>query len=60
MIFLAVNTPTKKEGKGKGFAADLTNIDQCAKQIAIVSSSNKIIVEKSTLPVRTAEIKRNN
>ena len=55
MIFLAVNTPTKKEGKGKGFAADLTNIDQCAKQIAIVSSSNKIIVEKSTLPVRTAE-----
>ena len=55
MIFLAVNTPTKIEGKGKGFAADLTNIDQCAKQIAIVSSSNKIIVEKSTLPVRTAE-----
>jgi len=55
MIFLAVNTPTKKEGKGKGFAADLTNIDQCAKQIAIVSSSDKIIVEKSTLPVRTAE-----
>ena len=55
MIFLAVNTPTKKEGEGKGFAADLTNIDKCAKQIARVSSSNKIIVEKSTLPVRTAE-----
>tara|TARA_S200000501_G_scaffold296896_1_gene283082 strand:+ start:6104 stop:7534 length:1431 start_codon:yes stop_codon:yes gene_type:complete len=55
MIFLAVNTPTKKEGEGKGFAADLTNIDECAKQIARVSSSNKIIVEKSTLPVRTAE-----
>ena len=55
MIFLAVNTPTKKEGEGKGFAADLTNIDKCAKQIAKVSSSNKIIVEKSTLPVRTAE-----
>ena len=55
MIFLAVNTPTKKEGEGKGFAADLTNIDKCAKQIAMISSSNKIIVEKSTLPVRTAE-----
>jgi UDPglucose 6-dehydrogenase len=55
MIFLAVNTPTKKEGEGKGFAADLTNIDACAKQIARVSLSNKIIVEKSTLPVRTAE-----
>ena len=55
MIFLAVNTPTKKDGEGKGFAADLTNIDACAKQIARVSSSNKIIVEKSTLPVRTAE-----
>ena len=55
IIFLAVNTPTKKEGEGKGFAADLTNIDECAKQIARVSSSNKIIVEKSTLPVRTAE-----
>ena len=55
MIFLAVNTPTKKDGEGKGFAADLTNIDECAKQIARVSRSNKIIVEKSTLPVRTAE-----
>ena len=55
IIFLAVNTPTKTKGEGKGFAADLTNIENCAKRIARISKSNKIIVEKSTLPVRTAE-----
>ena len=55
MIFLAVNTPTKKDGEGKGYAADLTNIVKCSKRIAKVSSESKIIVEKSTLPVRTAE-----
>ncbi len=55
MIFLAVNTPTKKEGEGAGFAADLKYVKDCAKRIARVASSNKIIVEKSTLPVRTAE-----
>ena len=55
MIFLAVNTPTKSYGEGKGMAADLTFIENCSKQIAEVATSNKIIVEKSTLPVRTAE-----
>ena len=55
MIFVAVNTPTKKSGKGKGYAADLTNIEECAKLIAQFSKTDKIIVEKSTLPVRTAE-----
>ncbi len=55
IIFLAVNTPTKMKGEGKGFAADLTNIQNCAKRIARISKSSKIIVEKSTLPVRTAE-----
>ena len=55
IIFLAVNTPTKLKGQGKGFAADLTNIENCAKRIARISKSNKIVVEKSTLPVRTAE-----
>ena len=55
MIFLAVNTPTKKKGKGKGMAADLSNIISSAKEIANFSFSDKIIVEKSTLPVRTAE-----
>jgi UDPglucose 6-dehydrogenase len=55
MIFMAVNTPTKTYGEGKGFAADLTNVEKCARQISEVSASNKIVVEKSTLPVRTAE-----
>tara|TARA_A100001015_G_scaffold292082_1_gene367012 strand:- start:11124 stop:12536 length:1413 start_codon:yes stop_codon:yes gene_type:complete len=55
MIFMAVNTPTKKEGEGKGYAADLKYVEKCAKQIAKVSNSDKIIIEKSTLPVRTAE-----
>jgi UDPglucose 6-dehydrogenase len=55
MIFLAVNTPTKTNGVGKGMAADLKYIELSARQIAKVSKSNKIIVEKSTLPVRTAE-----
>jgi UDPglucose 6-dehydrogenase len=55
LIFIAVNTPTKKKGKGAGMAADLTNVISCAKQISRASNSSKIIVEKSTLPVRTAE-----
>ena len=55
LIFISVNTPTKTYGTGKGMAADLKHIELCARQIAKVSKSNKIIVEKSTLPVRTAE-----
>jgi UDPglucose 6-dehydrogenase len=54
MIFISVNTPTKMYGKGKGMAADLKYIELCARQIAEVSTTDKIIVEKSTLPVRTA------
>ena len=55
MIFISVNTPTKTSGEGKGFAADLKYIELCAKQIAEVSTTNKIVVEKSTVPVRTSE-----
>ena len=55
IIFISVNTPTKTYGAGKGMAADLKYIELCARQIAAVSKDNKIIVEKSTLPVRTAE-----
>jgi UDPglucose 6-dehydrogenase len=55
MIFIAVNTPTKTYGKGKGMAADLTYIEQCARRIAEVAMNDKIVIEKSTLPVRTAE-----
>ncbi len=55
MIFISVNTPTKTYGIGKGMAADLKWIELCARQIARVSKTDKIVVEKSTLPVRTAE-----
>jgi len=54
MIFISVNTPTKTYGKGKGQAADLKYVELCARQIAEVAKNDKIIVEKSTLPVRTA------
>ena len=55
MIFLAVNTPTKSSGEGKGYAADLKHIENAAKLIAEISTNDKIVIEKSTLPVRTAE-----
>ncbi len=55
MIFIAVNTPTKTFGIGAGRAANLEFIEKCARQIARVSKGHKIVVEKSTLPVRTAE-----
>ncbi len=55
MIFISVNTPTKTYGLGKGMAADLKYIELCARQIAAVAKNDKIVVEKSTLPVRTAE-----
>ena len=59
MIFISVNTPTKTYGVGKGMAADLKYIELSARQIAKVAKSDKIIIEKSTLPVRTAEAIKN-
>ena len=58
MIFISVNTPTKTYGKGKGQAADLKNIELCARNISRIAKNDKIVVEKSTLPVRTAEALR--
>ena len=55
LIFISVNTHTKTYGSGKGMAADLKYIELCARQIARVAKDDKIVVEKSTLPVRTAE-----
>jgi UDPglucose 6-dehydrogenase len=55
IIFISVNTPTKTYGSGKGMAADLKYIELCARQIAKIAKDDKIVVEKSTLPVRTAE-----
>ncbi len=59
MIFISVNTPTKTYGAGKGMAADLKYVELCARQIAKVATTNKIVVEKSTLPIRTAEAIKN-
>jgi UDPglucose 6-dehydrogenase len=55
IIFIAVNTPTKSFGVGAGRAANLEFIEKCARTIAECSSGHKVVVEKSTLPVRTAE-----
>ena len=55
IIFVSVNTPTKTFGQGAGYAADLQYWEKCARRILEVSTSNKIVVEKSTLPVRTAD-----
>jgi UDPglucose 6-dehydrogenase len=54
VIFISVNTPTKTYGAGKGQAADLKWVEKCARQIAEVADGEKIIVEKSTVPIRTA------
>lgn len=55
IIFVSVNTPTKTRGLGAGKAADLTYWECAARMIADVSKSDKIVVEKSTVPVKTAE-----
>ena len=55
MIFISVNTPTKKKGVGAGKASDLKWVEACARQVAEFSSGYTIVVEKSTLPVKTAE-----
>ena len=55
IIFVSVNTPTKTFGQGAGKAADLQFWEKTARQILAHSTADKIVVEKSTLPVRTAE-----
>lgn len=55
IIFVAVNTPTKTYGVGSGRAADMRYIESVARSIAQVAATPKIIVEKSTIPVKTAE-----
>jgi len=59
IIFVSVNTPTKSFGHGAGRAADLQYWERTARQIARVATTPKIVVEKSTLPVRTAEAMEN-
>jgi len=55
LIFICVNTPTKTYGLGKGRAADLSYIESAARMIADTADSSKIVVEKSTVPVKAAE-----
>ncbi|KAJ3091223.1 UDP-glucose 6-dehydrogenase 1, partial [Quaeritorhiza haematococci] len=57
-IFVSVNTPTKKSGIGAGFAADLAYVESATRRIAQVATSSKIVIEKSTVPCRTAESMR--
>ena len=59
IIFISVNTPTKTIGLGKGYASDLKWIESSARQIAKFARNHTIVVEKSTLPVRTAETIKN-
>lgn len=54
MIFVSVNTPTKTSGLGAGRAANIKNCELCARTIAKTCKTSKIVVEKSTVPVRTA------
>ena len=56
IIFISVNTPTKKRGLGAGYASDLKWVESSARSVAKFAKGNTIIVEKSTVPVRTAEL----
>ncbi|CAG0893607.1 unnamed protein product [Darwinula stevensoni] len=55
LIFISVNTPTKMYGAGKGRAADMTHVESCARLIAANAVGHTVVVEKSTVPVRSAE-----
>ncbi|KFD58758.1 hypothetical protein M514_00451 [Trichuris suis] len=55
LIFISVSTPTKTYGFGKGKAADLTQLEAAARLISVVANHSKIVVEKSTVPVKAAE-----
>ena len=56
IIFISVNTPTKTRGLGAGKSSDLRWVEACAREVAKFSKGHTIVVEKSTLPVRTAEV----
>ena len=56
IIFISVNTPTKTKGLGAGKSSDLKWVEASARQVASFSKGHTIVVEKSTLPVRTAEV----
>ncbi len=55
MVFISVNTPIKKQGMGAGQTSDLRWVESCARQISKCAEGHTIVVEKSTLPVKTAQ-----
>ena len=55
MIFISVNTPIKRKGLGAGETSDLRWVESCARQISEIAEGHTIVVEKSTLPVKTAQ-----
>ena len=55
MIFISVNTPIKRKGLGAGETSDLRWVESCARQISEIAKGHTIVVEKSTLPVKTAQ-----
>ena len=59
MIFISVNTPTKEKGIGAGQASNLKYVEACARKVAQNATGHTIVIEKSTLPVRTAEVIQN-
>ena len=58
MIFISVNTPIKTKGLGAGETSDLRWVESCARQISEIAENHTIVVEKSTLPVKTAHKKK--
>ncbi|TMW55429.1 hypothetical protein Poli38472_010311 [Pythium oligandrum] len=58
MVFICVDTPMKLSGMGAGSVSDTSNCEDCARRIAQVATEHKIVVEKSTVPVRTADALR--
>ena len=59
MIFISVNTPTKTKGIGAGEASNLKWVESSAREVANYARGHTIVVEKSTLPVKTAEVIKN-
>ena len=54
LVFISVNTPTKKYGIGAGKASDISSLEECTRQVAKFATGHTIVVEKSTIPVKTA------
>lgn len=56
IVFLSVNTPTKSNGLGAGYATDISMFESAARSVALVAKPGAVIVEKSTVPCRTARM----